>query len=152
MKQILQLAILFTSLLTTAQNKVLFEYDNAGNQIKRSLCINCPSSSAKNANEAGKEISNLTENDLIKSFPEDVISYYPNPVKEQLYVKWELVNDNKVTEIQLYSLSGQLLKTFSKTQNTNNQTISFQEFPQGIYTLLLMYNVGEPKSIKIIKQ
>ena len=152
MKQILQLTILLISIVTSAQNKVLFEYDNAGNQIKRSLCINCPTTSGKNTNETPKEIADLKEADFIKSFPEDIISYYPNPVKEQLYLKWELINDDKVAEIQLYSLSGQLLKSFNKLETTNNQIITFQEFPQGIYTLLLFYSSGDQKSIKIIKQ
>ena len=129
--------------------KLSFDYDQAGNQIQRWWCSSCH---AKTSEETPKEIADLKQEDLRKFFPTDVISYYPNPVKEQLYLKWELTNDNKVTSIQLYSLGGQLLKETSKLESTNNQTMSFQNYPQGIYTLLLVYTNGEQKSIKIIKE
>lgn len=148
MKKILILSILLVSLISNAQ-KISFSYDEAGNQTQRWLCSNCPS---KTSNETPKEVADLKQEDLQKFFPTDVISYYPNPVKEQLYLKWELTNDNKVTSIQLYSLGGQLLKETSKLEGTDNQTMSFQNYPQGIYTLLLVYTNGEQKSIKIIKE
>ncbi|TGD59903.1 T9SS type A sorting domain-containing protein [Flavobacterium humi] len=129
--------------------KLSFDYDAAGNQILRQLCTNCHS---KNSNGPSKEIADIKEEDLQKFYPEDVISYYPNPVKEQLYLKWELINNNKMNTIQLYALSGQLLKLYDKLENTDNYTMSFQNLPQGLYTLLLSYTNGEQKSIKIIKE
>ena len=45
------------------------------------------------------------EEDLLKFSPEDVISYYPNPVREELYLKWELVNENKVSSIEVFSIN-----------------------------------------------
>ena len=134
-----------------SQNKLLFEYDTAGNQIKRSICINCLNRNAITPDKP-KEIPMLEAKDLIKSEPEDTFSYYPNPVKEELYIKWELLNDNKVTEIQLYSLSGQMLKSIPKLENQNSESITFQEYPSGIYSVLIIYSNGEQKTLKIIKQ
>ena len=151
MKQILLVILLFITSINFAQNKILFEYDTAGNQIKRTLCINCLPETAKSS-EKPKEIDELTAEDLIKTFPEDALSYYPNPVKEELYLKWNLIDDNKLTEIQLFSLSGQLLKRITKLENQNSESIIFQQYPQGIYTILLLYSNGEQKSLKIIKQ
>jgi hypothetical protein len=145
-KFILGLVILITY-TTRAQNKIVFAYDAAGNQVKRELCISCPATT-------GKSIENmeaLKPEDLQQFFPEDVISFYPNPVKEQLYLQWELKDNNKVTSIQLYSLQGQLVKSFSKLDNTNNTIIDFMAYPQGIYNLVLVYANGEDKTIKIIK-
>lgn len=99
-----------------------------------------------------REMEAVTEDDLIKFSKEDVISYYPNPVKEQLYLKWELINDNKVSSITVYAFSGQVLQRFSRTESSDNQIISFTECPRGVYLVTLDYNYGEHKTIKIIKQ
>ena len=150
MKKLLTLSILLFNLMSNAQTqKLSFDYDDAGNQIQRKWCSSCHS---KTSGELPKEIADLKQEDLQKFFPADVISYYPNPVKEQLYLKWELINDNKVTSIQLYSLSGQLLKEILKLESTDNHNMTFGSYPNGIYTLLLVYTNGEQKSIKIIKE
>jgi hypothetical protein len=129
-------------------DKIKFTYDAAGNQTQRELCINCSASSAKYS----KNPKTLTKEDLIQSEVSDQISYYPNPVKEELYLKWELVNDNTVSSIQVHNLSGQLLQTFQGLEKTDLQTISFQSYPSGVYAVVLLYSNGEQKSIKIIKQ
>jgi hypothetical protein len=150
MKKGVLLLLFVLPIFAFSQDKILFAYDNAGNQVSRTLCINCLS--AGKTTEAITKIEDLKEEDLQKFFPEDVISYYPNPVKEQLFLKWELINQNKVSEIQLHSLNGQLLKTISKLENTNTQTMQFQTYPNGVYLLLLLYTDGKQESIKIIKE
>ena len=146
--------LLFASLLfcvaMNAQNpdKLTFSYDAAGNQLNRILCVNCQSKPSKEI----KEIEAVTKEDLLQFSPEDVISYYPNPVKEELYLTWQLTEDNYVNAIQVYSVSGQLLKQYQLSSQANNQNIPFQAFPAGVYAVLLNYSNGEQKSIKIIKQ
>ncbi len=146
MKNTIYLFLLFAFSSSFGQ-KIRFEYDNAGNQILRRYCSNCP-----NKNTNPKEIAKLQPEDMQKFFPEDVISYYPNPVKDELFLKWELINNNKVSKIEMYSLSGQLMKSFSDTVDKENQIVNFQEYPQGIYFVKLVYSNGDEKSIKIIKQ
>lgn len=145
----LKLFVLFmlVSLFTQAQ-KIRFEYDAAGNQIQRKWCPSCLS---RNAQETYKEISNLEETDMQKFFPEDVISYYPNPVKEELFLKWELVDENKVSSIDVFTLNGQVLRTIKENLSQNSLVISFQEYPIGVYFLSLNYTNGDQKNIKIIK-
>jgi Secretion system C-terminal sorting domain len=150
MKKIIMFISLLTSLISSSQVlKISFEYDAAGNQIKRKYCTTCP---LRSSNPILKEISELKQEDLQKFHPMDNFSYYPNPVKEELYLKWELVNDNKVSEIEMYSLTGQLLKAFNKLENKDNFVVQFQQYPEGIYTLVLKYTNSDQKSIKIIKQ
>lgn len=151
MKKLLFLTLLFVTISSYSQNKILFKYDASGNQEKRSLCINCPSNLGKDGTVISKDVSEITDADLIKAFPEDNISYYPNPVKEELYLKWELIDGNKVSEIQIYSLTGQLVGSYNKLENTNEKILYFQKYPQGMYDVLLVYTNGEQKSIKIIK-
>ncbi len=151
MKKYLLLLFLGFSLFTKAQNqdKIIFDYDAAGNQIKRELCLSCTKTGYKT--KAPKEIAALQEEDLQKFFPEDVISYYPNPVKEELYLKWELVADKTVSSIYLYGINGQVLKTYDNLEKANNLNIPFFNYPTGTYLVVLAYSDGKQKTIKIVK-
>lgn len=150
MKNHLSLLFLFiiSSCIGQTMDHVQFDYDNAGNQIKRYLVDINP---GRQSNQNIKDIKSLTESDLIKSDIYDDLKYYPNPVKEELYLKWELINDNKVQSISLYSLNGQLIKTINNLEKDNACTFPFRELPQAIYNLVLNYSNGEQKSLKIIK-
>ncbi|MEO8238065.1 MAG: T9SS type A sorting domain-containing protein [Flavobacterium sp.] len=144
------LLVLGFSIMSNAQNqtKIKFSYDTAGNQVSRILCVNCPPETGKQI----KEIEAIVDEDLEKIQGEDMISYYPNPVKEELYLKWELTDENYVTSIQVFSMTGQILSTYQGTKNNNTQNILFQSYPSGVYVVLLHYKSGDPKTIKIIKQ
>lgn len=145
--QLLFVTLLFC-VISNAQTKIKFSYDTAGNQTSRILCVNCPPETGKQI----KEIEAIVDEDLEKFSEEDVISYYPNPVKEELYLKWELTDDNYVTSIQVFSMTGQILTTYQTTKKNNTQNILFQSYPSGVYVVLLNYKSGDPKTIKIIKQ
>jgi hypothetical protein len=148
MKQLLLVIALLTTTITIAQNKLLFEYDAAGNQIKRSLCINCPTTTGKTI----ENIAEIKQEDLQKFSPSDIISFYPNPVKEELYLKWDMVDNASVKTVNIYSLQGQEIKSYNTLENTNSLIVPFQAMPNAVYTIILGYSNGEQKSIKIIKQ
>lgn len=152
MKRITTIILLSVGLFSNAQQKLNFNYDSAGNQILRELCLSGCSQSAKPSKEEVKEIEALVEDDLLKFSPEDVISYYPNPVKEELYIKWELKDDNYVNSIQIFSITGQLLRSYHPTVHNDSQNIPFQDYATGVYAVMLSYSDGDQKSIKIIKQ
>lgn len=151
MNKYLLIILLQSCLSANAQQKITFGYDQAGNQFLRELCLSGCSQSAKQVEDI-KEIEALTEDDLLKFSPEDVISYYPNPVKEELYLQWQLNQENYVISVHVYSLSGQVLGTYQLTERINSLNIPFQSYPRGVYLVLLSYRNGEDKSIKIIKQ
>lgn len=148
MKKYLLLIFINCCFFSNAQTKLTFSYDAAGNQTTRILCINCVSKSVQKV----KEIEAVAQNDLEKFFPEDVISYYPNPVREELYLQWQLANENYVSSVHVYNITGQVLRTFEINSNVSNLNIPFQQYPTGIYLVLLSYKDGGDKSIKIIKQ
>ncbi|MBW1653841.1 T9SS type A sorting domain-containing protein [Flavobacterium quisquiliarum] len=147
MKYILHLLLLMPFYFQ-AQNKVLFTYDTAGNQITRVLCLNCTSKVVKEV----QELEALTETELEKFFPEDVISYYPNPVREELYLQWQVAEENYVSSISIYSMTGQLLRNFQIASSTNRLNIPFQQYSTGVYLVLFSYKDGDEKTIKIIKK
>lgn len=142
-------SIFFFNIIQAQDFKIKFTYDSAGNQTKRELKLGGANRPTKNE---AKEISELVEEDLQKFFPEDVISYYPNPVREELFLKWELIDENKVSTIAVYTTSGQLMKSYKQLETKQNQIIPFQELPEGIYSIILYYTNGEEKFIKIIKK
>lgn len=149
MKHYLLLLIVTCSLAINAQQKkITFEYDAAGNQTKRELIFD----TAKNSGTAQKEIAAVEEEDLQKFFPEDVLSYYPNPVREELYLKWQLNNDNYVKSFHIYNFNGQILKSYLQSNSDNSLTIPFQPYPSGTYLIVLEYSNGDEKTIKIIKK
>jgi hypothetical protein len=128
-------------------DKIYFEYDVAGNQIVSFVCTSC-----RNSNQNPKEIVDLKEEDLLKSFSNDVISYYPNPVKEELYIKWQVIDNNYVNEIVLYDFNSRLIYKKDKLANINNCLLNFSTYPKGIYLAVLTYNNGDQKTIKIAKE
>lgn len=151
MKHIFFFFITFLSLNSYGQiTRLHFYYDDAGNQITRTLNFNSQSTRTSE-NIIPKEITELKEEDLLKFSPEDVISYYPNPVREELYLKWDLTNENKVSSIEVFSINGQRINVFADLEKENTKNIPFQEYPQGTYLVLLNYTNGEQKSITILK-
>ena len=148
MKYIVTILLFGTFFLSNAQDKILFSYDPlTGNQIVRSLCLNC-----QTTGKPAKETSEITNEDLLKFSSEDVISYYPNPVREELYLKWELTDHNFVTAIQITGITGQILNTYNISGNTNTLNIPFQNYSGGVYIVSLSYKNGDNKIIKIIKK
>ena len=129
------------SLLSSAQDKILFSYDNAGNQILREICINCT------ARTTSKPVKELKKEDLIEI---DQISYYPNPVIEELFLSWKLVPEKTVQKIEVFTISGKSLQGY--LPQSDQITIGFSGYPSGIYFVHFNYNNGEVKTIKIIKK
>lgn len=133
-----------------SQKRIKFTYDSAGNQTQRYICIT--GCTAKMANDSiYKTEKTLVEEDLIEDIEYEQIKYYPNPVLEELYVKWPNTIDKYVSKIELYSLNGQLLKQFDNIKNQNTISVSFYNYPEGYYNLLLIYSNGERKTLKIVK-
>lgn len=130
------------------QNKIFFDYDIAGNQINREYCINCISNTATNK----QAVADIKPEDMQKFNPEDDFSYYPNPVKEELFLKWNNKLETFIISITIFNPSGVLLKSLEKQDNLESQNISFLQYPTGLYIISLGYSNGKKKTIKIIKE
>lgn len=75
---------------------------------------------------------------------EDKLQIYPNPVKDNLYIKSDLKSNSKISVIDM---SGKLLKTFTGISESYN----LSDLPKGTYMIL----IGDGKDMirkKIIKQ
>ncbi|RUT68550.1 T9SS C-terminal target domain-containing protein [Flavobacterium cupreum] len=149
-KELLLLAFLVCLLSHAQTPKIVFEYDAAGNQTKRYLCLKCSSATGKS--DQTKEAGALVEEKIVPLSSEELISYYPNPVKETLYLTWQQQDHNEVTSVQVFSFLGQVLGTYSVGSGVHELNIPFQNYSGGIYIVALYYSNGSQKSIKIIKQ
>ena len=119
--------------------RFLFTYDSAGNQITSIRTVNINTS-----NRAG-------ENHVYdKFFSHDNFSYYPNPTKEMLFLKWENINDMPI-KLSLFDLNGKLIRNLEILQSEMEMTISFADLPVGAYIIEMRYENSESKSIKILK-
>lgn len=69
---------------------------------------------------------------------------YPNPVKDVFHLDWK----GKISKIEMYDLSGKLVKSF--TPNTENE-YSVSSLPKGVY-IVTVTGDAKNKSFKIIKE
>lgn len=129
-------------------NSIAFDYDAAGNQIKRYLIY----ISANRLANPDNPIKDIKEEDLVKADIYDDIKYYPNPVRETLYVEWSAIESNPVSQILIYNMAGQVLKSYTDVKANTNAIIDFQNYPQGFYTVQLVYGNGENKTLKVVKR
>lgn len=119
-----------------------FSYDIAGNQTAMYVEIQIISP-GKMASASTTLQNNPIYND---------VKYYPNPVKSELYMEWQTINDNSLNGIVVFNIDGKLLKEYSHLNTINNYTLPFQDYPQGVYFVEFLYSNGEQKTFKIIKQ
>lgn len=140
--------LLFMGNVIGQNDHIQFDYDDAGNQIKRYVV---DITDDRQTNQPIKAFEDLTDSDLIKADIYNDIKYYPNPVKEELYVKWENTKDNYVKSIEVYSMSGQLMKSYTDMVKFTSHAIGFSSYPQGFYNVKLVYANGENKTLKIVK-
>jgi hypothetical protein len=73
-------------------------------------------------------------------------------VREELYVKWLVQDNNPVNNIEVYNLSGQLIKNYPNLTSLDNTNVNFESYPEGLYNLILVYNDGVRKVLKIVKK
>lgn len=80
------------------------------------------------------------------------VKAYPNPASDMVYVEFESPED-KWVEIALYSINGQLVKTFIRDEvkgGTNQFSFSVAPLSAGTYVLNIMGNKGVVVSKKIV--
>ncbi|WP_306354221.1 T9SS type A sorting domain-containing protein [Flavobacterium sp. '19STA2R22 D10 B1'] len=151
MKNKILFLFMFAYGMTYSQTTALqFNYDSAGNQITRKICINCML--LGDTFEKYETLETISEDDYFKEDISLGISYYPNPVVEELYIKWENTRENQVISITLFSMNGQQIKMTNNLQNVELSSINFRDYSIGHYNLVMLYSNGEKKTLKIIKQ
>jgi len=87
------------------------------------------------------DASALGVNDVVKN--SNGIKVYPNPARDFV----NIASDKKISSIEIFSLTGQLIKTVDK----DSKQVDISELKRGIY-LLRLKSEGSDQSFKIIKE
>jgi hypothetical protein len=157
MKKLIYAFFILNSISFFAQaTRVGFGYDNEGNQTSRTICIGCRPATVKDSTITSAIIAAEdmipAEDDIVQDGTTRPVSYYPNPVREELYLKWVNEESIYVVRIELYSPTGQSLQQYANLQGSDTKTIHFHNYPSGLYNVVLLYNNSEKKTLKILKQ
>ncbi len=149
MKKIIQfIFILFFFNVNSQEYKIKFDYDIAGNQYNKYIVFGTGRIRSNELNDLDKDIQEVKEDK--KEILTENIKFYPNPVRESLYVYWTNTSESVVDEINIVDMSGKILYQ-SKVLNKTQDSIQLSNYTNGIYIMSLNYYNGESKSFKIIK-
>ncbi|MDO5656188.1 MAG: GEVED domain-containing protein [Flavobacteriaceae bacterium] len=85
--------------------------------------------------------STMSVNDLQQAS----FSYYPNPVKDVLYIK----SDHNIKQVEMYNTAGQ--QVLSKISTVNN-SIRVDTLPAGVYIFRVLLDNGKTETMKVIKK
>lgn len=145
--------LLFFSLIFSfsfAQQKLVFSYDAAGNQILRDrICVGCVLKTQQNIVEKVYEEqeggSGAKDKDNLK------FAAYPNPVTDVLQTYWKNTNDEFIVHMSMYTIENKLLYSNQISLKQANQDINFAGYPPGVYILTYTYNTNRRESYKVLK-
>jgi len=142
-------------------SKLIFAYDNSGNQKQRFYCIDAGCSiptppAGKQSNDdmivarQEKEDDILINEDGILS-NENQFSVYPNPTKDAVHIQVSNELRTKINSINIYNVNSVLVQSivFNQEEKLN---FSLQGQPTGVYFVHLHIDGGDSITKKIIKQ
>ena len=94
-------------------------------------------------------VANFVSNIYAKENPNDEFSfnYYPNPVKDLLYIK----TNRNIEAVQAYNLSGQQVMNLKMTEVIRGE-INVSRLPSGIYIFKTVLDNGKVESFRVIKK
>ena len=88
------------------------------------------------------EVETLATSNLVK----DDFKFYPNPIKDKLYLK----NNSEISKISIYSIDGRLVS--EKNINSKEAEVAMPNVAAGSYIGVVKLSNGKTKSIKLIKK
>ncbi len=144
---------LFFNYLISAQGppqsgyKINFNYDASGNQTLRYFAAN--KATVKKEKVATTETEGFIEETKERNA---IVRYYPNPLDNELNVSWQESINTKVNVLQIYDLTGKLLRSLPLNNQQNTNTISFTGFSSGIYIVKVHFDNGKEENFKVIKK
>lgn len=134
----------------TAQSKLIFNYDLAGNQVKYRYCkgTDCDTQRAFEEKDTIAEVKEVID-DVIVELKED-FKIYPNPTTHIIYADWVLRGNPKLANVEVLDVSGKTLElTFVET-NIGTE-ISLANLSNGVYFIKFSFDNQIQITRKILK-
>ncbi len=137
-------------------SKLIFAYDNAGNQKQRFYCEEGPS-----CNALDRDGNSKTKGVVVQSFdrdePEDKINksaknldVYPNPTSGIIAIQYTSTSDS-IRLLRIYSSNGAVVHEFSAFNSDTSNEIDFSDKPSGVYFFHFHFENSESITKRIIK-
>lgn len=121
------------------QSKIVFSYDDSGNQIERKF----------SAVVGGLKQSEEPEAALATIF-EEKIKVYPNPTKGVFYIEWEKEVAQYISLVEILS-SDAVIQSGRTESSVNKLNIDLTLKQSGIYFVRFTFTDGSVVSKKVIK-
>ncbi len=128
--------LLFAIISVQSQNKIKFQYDDAGNQIERRYIVA--------ASRPSPQIDPL--------FAEtNAIQIYPNPTSSTVTLKWEDEYVGLITLVEVQAYNSFFKKSWKITEKQNSILIDLTSQPSGLYYVNFHLSDGNIISKTIVK-
>lgn len=130
-------------LVSSAQSRITYSYDAAGNRIKREITLSFSQNMPKQ--------QSLTSQEQIYSevLHEHLVKIYPNPTEGALEVSILGLKNTEKCSLKVYTTQGKQIMTVNV--NTDSANIDISNHPAGIYLLKITIN-NSSTTWKIIKK
>lgn len=147
--------LLFCFAKSGFSQELSFDYDAAGNQVKREwMCVNCPVFTPLSSPENSK-VDYVAEapKSLTNKVSDQKVIAYPNPLTETLNIKWEPLR-KYITAIEVYSMAGVnfFKKSYRYEEAEFHEAIQFTKMTAGMYVVKVTFSDGKQELIKVVKQ
>lgn len=140
MKQLFLILLLSSSMALSAQEKMTFSYDAAGNRVSRVMVL--AKSSAKSQQAVPQSQS------LFDEVGGKQVKLYPNSSSGHVLVEM-LGKGDASANLSVYNISG--MQVFSEQMQGERLDVDLSSNPSGIYILTIEVD-GEKQSWKIVKK
>lgn len=130
-------------LLSTAQTRITYKYDAAGNRVNREITIQSPKSVAK------RNAVNHDDTSFSDVLHEHTIKIYPNPTDGLLKVYVSGLQNTDKCSFGIYTTQG--VRIMADDVHADKFEINISNQPAGIY-LLRIYINDDSTTWKIIKK
>ncbi len=140
--QLLLLMLLFATAVL-AQNRITYQYDNAGNRVSRAIVLASGPSMVKGKTATPDSVV------VQERMGSREIKIYPNPTRGMLGVEIKGGDSNDKLRLQLFAANGSMLINAQATEGLNPVDLAQQ--PPGIYVLVIFAGNNRTE-YKIVKE
>ena len=78
---------------------------------------------------------------------DDLLTFYPNPVEDILYIE---LDNNTISTVKIFDLAGKLL--INNVIDSNKARLNFEGYPSGNYLIYISLKNGNYQSFKVLKK
>ena len=142
-KYCLWVCLVLLPVVSSAQGRIGYSYDAAGNRVKREVIMSVSKNIAK---QQKKSSDNQSFSDMLS---DHTVKIYPNPTKGDLKISIFGLKVKDQCSLVVYTTIG--VQILTKKVETDNTDIDISNQPNGVYLLQITIN-GTATTWKIVKE